>query len=221
MVKKIIVGFLLVFLLYGCSTEYVPRYFFVKYKKIQKGPKEPIPFKINGAYVSEYKSKHRNENEQDIVCYVFFYENNLFSGISIPFVQKGIISILNESDLIKAIKKGTINTWLNWGYYELEGSVIKQYALELGHENPILFGYVLPISFGRINIINDSLMGGTEQGKNIKQFLRIRWKEDDGSTEIDQEQMIFKPFIKPDSLNNDFTKRYNEFLTKKKLSYKY
>ena len=33
MVKKIIAGFFFFFLLYGCSTEYVPRYFFVKYKR--------------------------------------------------------------------------------------------------------------------------------------------------------------------------------------------
>ena len=95
----------------------------------------------------------------------FFNENNLVFWHKHSFCPEGHnIEYINESDLIKAIKKGTINTWLNWGYYELEGSVIKQYALELGHENPILFGYVLPISFGKINIINDSLMGGTETG---------------------------------------------------------
>ena len=221
MVKKIIVGFLLVFLLYGCSTEYVPRYFFVKYKRIQKGPKEPIPFKINGAYVTVYKSQHTNENEQDEVSYVFYYKNNLFCATGYPIVKKGIVSILSESDLKKAIENKTINKWLNWGYYEIKENVINHYVLYLGHENPILFGYVLPIGLNKEHMISDSLLEKSEQGKVIKQFLRLRWKESDGTTEGNHYQSVFKPFIKPDSLNNDFTKRYNEFLTKKKLSYKY
>ena len=221
MVKKIIAGFFFFFLLYGCSTEYVPRYFFVKYKRIQEVQKEAIPFKIFGAYVSEFKSKHRNVNEQDITFYDFFYSNNLYCSISIPCVKKDGISILNESDLIKTIKNGDINRWLTWGYYESDKSFLKQYTLVLGHENPILFGYVLPISLNKMQIINDSLLGKKEQGKVIKQFMHIRWKENDGTTEGNQYQSVYKPFIKPDSLNNDFTKRYNEFLTKKKLSYKY
>lgn len=186
MVNKIITGFLFFFLLYGCSTEYVPRYFFVNYKRIQKAPKETIPLKRNGTYVTEFKSKHRNENEQDITFYDFFYSNNLYCSIGIPYIKKERISILNESDLIKAIKDGTINKWLTWGYYEFDESFLKQYTLVSGHENPILFGYVLPISQNNMLIINDSLLEKREQGKFIKQFLRLRWRESDGTNEGNQ-----------------------------------
>jgi hypothetical protein len=213
-VKKIIT-FLLLFLLGGCSTIYIPNFYYRKYKQIRAFSPQTLPIKMNGAYVTEFKSHHTNENEKDAVSYGFYYPNNLCCGIMIPYVEKGITKISNEAELIDAIKNGTINKWLSWGYYNVEGNIIKEYDLIDDHQNPILFGYVLPVHLDKMHIINDTLIARTERGKNIINFMGLRWKQPDGMNEYIEIQCAFKPFIKPDSTNNDLIIQFNNHYSKR------
>ncbi|MDP4290563.1 MAG: hypothetical protein Q8908_05740 [Bacteroidota bacterium] len=215
MVKKII-SILLLVLLVGCSTIYIPNYYYRKYKQIRTSSPKTMPIKMNGAYVTEFKSHHTNENEKDAVSYGFYYTNNLYCGIMIPFVEKGITKISNETELIDAIKNGTINKWLSWGYYKVEGNIIKEYGLTDNHQNPILFGYVLPVHLDRMHIINDTLIARTERGKDIINYMGLHWMQPDGTNEYIEIQCAFKPFLKPDSTDNDFIVQFNNLYSKRR-----
>ncbi len=222
MVRFLLIAAVAGLLFFGCKTIYIQKDFFDKYTEILKDTSQQhIPFKINGAYVTKFKVKSFL-NPLDTIEYFdysFFYANHLVCNITIPLQIRGKL-ILNEDSIINAIKEGTINDRLGWSYFEIKNKKVLFYGLDEWYENPIIFGYTLPLTFREEIILNDTTLLPVNKSFSKKRFIGIKWKEKTlGITKNKSEQ--FKIFeLKPDSSKSSFTKMYNIYLRTNSLNYR-